>query len=571
MHRLGNYAMIVVLVLSLIFAPVASYADSGPQQLRCDNNGGVVPNTQLFYDNEDQDLGLCKYQGIQHVFSQIICNFGTVLDSVLDTTYCGMQYALKGMLRIVLTIYVAVFGAQLMLGTANITLKEASVRLMKIAGVWMFATQSTIGIGIVFSFFMSVMTDLSGWIVGALSAAANAAVAPLNDPNLSLGTITQGDPSNVMTLFKFFDELIYKAFSGPIGAANGKVMGFFLSMILINPIMFGIFAWWVKTTFMTLARTLLSFLVCMAAVAFLVTLSPIFLSFMLFHFTRHFFDNWIRHMISYSLQVVLVLGIIVLWVIAIIQFLSFFTQLSNDVFPFIPIEINGSIANSANSWGICPSSLTTDPDTGMPQWLCNGFTPSTNANDAKNVIPPAEIDDHVDFLYFIFFHLASLIIVSYAFNMLMESAPLVAQGITGGGRLPDILGGWGSAGNVAFFNKAADMFKSTAPPSAASVASATGGAELGTSRNVPGSGPSPFLPSDAGGAPNANALKPSEVRARLGELKSLADAKAGKLEGPLAETIAALLQKNPNLLTEKELQHMDAEIASAARKLSTRV
>ncbi|MBY0407091.1 MAG: hypothetical protein K2Q01_05315, partial [Rickettsiales bacterium] len=144
--RLGSLGRIVLVLLMtggwMLIPGIAHAAD----WLACDGSGGVVADTSLFYAERgegEEGFGACEFQGIEHIFSQVLCDFLTVLNEILGKLYCGLQYALTNTLRIVLTIYVAVFGFQILMGTAQVNMRDFMLRLIKMAAVWAFATKSS--------------------------------------------------------------------------------------------------------------------------------------------------------------------------------------------------------------------------------------------------------------------------------------------------------------------------------------------------------------------------------------------------------------------------------------------
>lgn len=448
---------LLTLVIGMGFGSMPAPAYAAYILLQCDANGDVVAGTALFNaqgsDNQGQaeapdgtyGEGACEYQGLRHIFSQVICDFVTVLNQILGTIYCGIQHALTETLSVLLSLYIAVFGAQLLIGTAQLNSKDIMLRLFKIALVWTFATQSAWGINMIFYFAIGIMGDFTTWIINAI-------------PQLVLyetdGTtlVCEMDPvanGDLMPIFKFFDCLIYYIIAGAGQAANIRIIGFFTVMMVAFPPMSLLALWWAKNTFFAVVRSLISFLMALAALAFLVSLTPVFFSLMLFQATHHFFENWVRYMIAYVVQVIIVFAVIVMWIMIFLQFLWFFDMLAGLIFPYIPLDYTGPVVSPQDVWGICPPQYSTNAS-GAPTAVCPpGFDPfaATNENgwedDARRVIPPEKIINQGEFLYFVFYHLVSLIIVTYAFGVLLENAAKIATAIAGPAPLPSFLGGFG--------------------------------------------------------------------------------------------------------------------------------
>jgi len=57
--------------------------------------------------------------------------FVVILNIVLGHLYCGLQFSLETTLAALLTLYVAVFGVQILMGTAQLSSGDIMVRLLK--------------------------------------------------------------------------------------------------------------------------------------------------------------------------------------------------------------------------------------------------------------------------------------------------------------------------------------------------------------------------------------------------------------------------------------------------------
>lgn len=437
----------MLVAAACVLLPEAAHAF---QYLQCDGAGGVVPGTGLFDatkgGGEGNGSGACQYTGVEYIFSTVLCNFMVVLNDILGVLYCSMQFILVETLRIVLTLYVAVFGAQLFIGTAQLNARDILTRLMKIALVWTFATESSWGIGVLFYAAIAFIVDGSSWVVNALNTIDSIAVDQCSDPNVYAG--------NFMPMFLFLDCLVYRTFTGPMQVASVKLMGLFVALMVVYPPLFGLGLWWVSKTFVTMVKAVVSLLLAFGSIAFLVALAPIFLSMVLFQVTSSFFENWLRYIIAYCVQVIMTMGVIVMWLLIFLQFLAFFQQLSDLIFPSQPMLERTSQVMATNAWGICPPKYGEDPYSGAPTAYCdNGFNPfeedadgNMNPNwrkDAEKIKPPSAIIDDGKFLYYIFYHLVSLMIITYTFSIVLDNVPEIAQSIGGATAMPSILSGLG--------------------------------------------------------------------------------------------------------------------------------
>jgi hypothetical protein len=150
------------------------------------------------------------------------------------------------------------------------------------------------------------------------------------------------------------------------------------------------------------------------------------------------------------------------------QFVAFFEDLSKMIFPYVPVHTVGSVYNPSNGWAVCPGVYDTDTH-GMPTAKCRpGFdanppvcapdstgtlvcsTPAANwIQDSKELIPPGEIVSQGEFIYFIFFHLISLLLISYCFSILLEKTADLARSLSAAPNdVPLVPGFGGGIGSV---------------------------------------------------------------------------------------------------------------------------
>jgi len=418
MMKRAHICIAIALALLLTLMPVAAYAQTA--SLTC-NNGGV--GSGELYDSGGG--GACQYTGASHIVGQVVCSYIQIMDDILGKVYCSMQYALKNILQVVLTLYIAIFGVQILLGMTQLNAREIFTRMLKVACVWIFVSNATWGIGLAFNFFVSVASDTVAWVLNPISNASNVSI--------------QETATNSLPIYAYLDNFVATAIFGPLLQANYKVVGFFVIMAHIYPTISGIAIMWFVETLLTVGRILVAFLVSITALAFLIVLSPIFLSFMLFQVTFSFFDNWLRYMICYSLQITVVFAIAVMWIVVTSMFIGFFSDLADLVVSYKQMETKGEMEKAQDALALCKAALT-NTSTG----------PQMGAPDCNNVIPPSKWDEQADYIYYIFYHLLSLLLLAKAFKTMIQDAPKLANNIVSPGLVPALLGGgWGTPGLVA--------------------------------------------------------------------------------------------------------------------------
>ncbi|MDX1975983.1 MAG: type IV secretion system protein [Rickettsiales bacterium] len=450
MSRLKRWIIIAVTCITFIATPTLAMADS----LRC-GGGAVVPGTELFPTVGSANspcIGVTNDVDViaQGIFSWILCNFIRIINPIMGEMYCTLQFAVQDIVAAAFTLYIALYGFQLLMGNVRFTVKEFMARLLKIVFCWIFLTQSSWGIGVAFSFFYNLAIQGTGWVLS--------------------GVLVPDDPGgygfNRGT--GFIDNIAYQAVIGPFTQASSKVVGFFAAMSIVLPPVFMMAIYWLWNNFLIAVRAMVSFMLGLSAIGFLITLSPIFLSFMLFKITHEFFESWLNYLVSFVLQIIVIFAIIAMWLAATAYFIQFFNDMAETLFPYRKIETRSANSNINDSWGICPYKFVDDAGSFNKKVRCKerGFDPEENESDHSKLIGLSKLvqqsglDDttgggmldyldngpqegHGGYIYYLIFNLITLIILTYAFSELLKQAPGIAQQLAGPKYVPTIGEGFG--------------------------------------------------------------------------------------------------------------------------------
>jgi len=193
-------------------------------------------------------------------------------------------------IKVVLVLYIVFLGFQFMTGSNHLTAYELVIRLIKIIIVGSLISGET------FDFFnlyiFPIVTNFSDDIISSI-----------------VGYSFFSNSQTVSNPFFFARDVINNIFS----------WGFFVSAMAI------IFSSWAGIFFfaMTIAscvillialfRAMATYLIAYVFIAALLAMAPIFLTFILFEQTKHFFNNWLNALVKYMVEpVILLIGIIIL-------------------------------------------------------------------------------------------------------------------------------------------------------------------------------------------------------------------------------------------------------------------
>lgn len=194
-------------------------------------------------------------------------------------------------IKAILILYVAVYGGMFLMGVTQISQTDLVIRVIKIGIVAGLMNQNT------FNFFNTYVFNFVTGFTAEIIA---------NMSGYSLFTSSGTIPNPFMSLDSLMSRIFFsKTFLSQLLAllATG-ISGIIYFVIVIVALVIVI---------ITSLRAIATYVMAILALALLIGLAPIFLTFMLFDFTRYLFDNWVRFTFRYMMEpVILMAGIIVL-------------------------------------------------------------------------------------------------------------------------------------------------------------------------------------------------------------------------------------------------------------------
>ncbi|MFT7098449.1 MAG: type IV secretory pathway VirB6-like protein [Rickettsiales bacterium] len=217
------------------------------------------------------------------------------------------------LVQMCLILYIAVFGIFVLSGTIEISRKELTKRLVKIALVIFFTTETSWYFynQIVVGFFKDGMD----YVISIFMTMADSEIDPT-----SLTTASQLDRSQYgenSTRFTYVDIMIRKLFSAPVSKRilslvlepmNVVIMGAIYVMV-IYALIFGFL--------LVMLSAALYYIKILLGLVFVLALGPIFMITVLFDKTDEIFKRWLTYMASQSLQIVSLFLILYLFAVVL--------------------------------------------------------------------------------------------------------------------------------------------------------------------------------------------------------------------------------------------------------------
>jgi type IV secretory pathway VirB6-like protein len=258
----------------------------------------------------------------------VLCTVTRVIMGLLNTASEGLVEAtannaqFQNTVLAVLTLYVTIYGAMVVLGLVNVALGDAVVRVLKLSVVAMLLTSSTV----MTLFHMARCFFIEGttYLVNAVTQVGLQAVVELNaGQEIAFGTLYEptgnanlcgssfDDAGSAQGPLVILEALLTQVFSAHmflnlITLFLSKFYGIVLGIFLI----FGLFGF-----VMTLLGAVTIYLSALIGQYLLLSLLPFFVVFLLFEKTNHLFQGWLNQLITYSLTPIFLFAYISLFVV----------------------------------------------------------------------------------------------------------------------------------------------------------------------------------------------------------------------------------------------------------------
>ncbi len=252
---------------------------------------GATPVGQLF----NNGVMRCDPNGLTNLFTNAACTYENIIDQVLGQLYCGMQDNLYNPLSALMTLFVALVGAGFALGIVPGTPREAVLAIFKFGLVFYFATESQLTIGTLYAGLMYFVQESINLFLPYIAPTATCLSCPG-------GIFTQMDA--IIAEFAI-NAGVSQGAGTP--CSNGLV-AMFMTFIASVPMLAMLGIAMAFQFVMVFFQMIMGYFLAITGIMFLIALAPFFLSFALFRFTRSYFDKWAMYLLSFAIQVCVVVA-----------------------------------------------------------------------------------------------------------------------------------------------------------------------------------------------------------------------------------------------------------------------
>lgn len=186
-------------------------------------------------------------------------------------------------IKAVLLLYVTWTGLSYMIGLSPMTVQDGLARLLKISII--AALLSPTAWEFFNTYLFNLLIDGGFYLINLLVGQSDLAIA-------------YGDSGAVTAVFQIFDPIVTllltpMVWARIVAAMFDSASGFLTAIFAMIAIV--IYA-------STILRIVMMYLVCIISLAIMLMLTPLFILFLLFNYTKEYFDTWIGQLINFTLQ-----------------------------------------------------------------------------------------------------------------------------------------------------------------------------------------------------------------------------------------------------------------------------
>lgn len=234
-----------------------------------------------------------------NIFSFLVCNMEHLAANLMGSMYCGVLYASLPGVEAALTLAVVFFGIGFTTGVIPATAREFQLFMIKIAMIWVLATNAEYLINVGYRFLVEGARE--GIVIALSGVFAKEGGA----------TATGAD------IYEYLDKFLGKALEYAVAnvgvdwerdanPCQNAIFAVIAMMMVVFPPLFYVSVALMFKVGLTFLRAVFGYIYALVGIVFLLTMAPLFLSFYLFRQTQPFFNKWLGYLVSFTLQMVIV-------------------------------------------------------------------------------------------------------------------------------------------------------------------------------------------------------------------------------------------------------------------------
>lgn len=221
-------------------------------------------------------------------------SYGERTGGAVTAIYTGTVAGIRDVVRSALVLYVILWGFGYVIGTIKTSSYEFVLRLFKMAIILQLISDSS------WQFFSEHLFQIFYGSMNEFISMFTAQYGKVGGTGFEFMDVTVGI---------FFMDTTWKKLAA-------LMLSGFIEFVYFICIIIAMFV-----VVVAFAHAILIYLMSIIAIALLLSIAPIFIAFTLFQVTRPLFDGWLKHLVSYFLQPILVLVTLILFTEIILTFI----------------------------------------------------------------------------------------------------------------------------------------------------------------------------------------------------------------------------------------------------------
>lgn len=275
------------------------------------------------------------------VFAQVVCRVENIFGTIASRVYCSVQEAILQPFLALLTLYVTIYGVTVILGLKRATFNDAILHVAKMGLVAAIALNAEVGIQIGYKFFIQVAQTSGEVIFSAFDSTGTQARMANYDEMVQKGYLAsrnisatdiekagRGTPEYGSHWMQHLDGTLNRIINFFVEGGIGfvYVLG---ALLIFFPPLFVVVVYLIYSAIKMLSQAIIGYMLALLGITFLFVMAPIFVSFALFKVTSSYFEEWLKHLIGFSLQMIVIFTML-MFVVAL-DLVGFFQQIGGMI------------------------------------------------------------------------------------------------------------------------------------------------------------------------------------------------------------------------------------------------
>lgn len=283
------------------------------QEFSCED-----PNATMFVNESCLFTGEGVTEQVMGVFAQVICRVENIFGTIVSQIYCSVQQAILAPFIALLTLYVTIYGAMVILGLTRATFQDAIMHVAKMGLVAAVALNAEVGIEVGYKFFISVTQSTGEIVFGAFDSSGTEARSENYDEMVQKGYLVSRtvDPSDIENAgrgapaygshwMQHLDGTLHRIINFFVEGGIGFVI-VLLTLLIFFPPLFVVVVYLIYSVIKMLVQAVIGYLLALLGITFLFSMAPIFVCFALFKSTATFFEGWLKQLANFALQMIVI-------------------------------------------------------------------------------------------------------------------------------------------------------------------------------------------------------------------------------------------------------------------------